>query len=72
MSYLCANNRFDFAASLGLDCYVISTASLQLDTDLIETAAFAKQQRRRIITQYESARRRYTPLLLESFDHGLF
>ncbi|MED3665818.1 hypothetical protein P4499_00215 [Geobacillus kaustophilus] len=64
-------NIFDFAASLGLDRYAISTASPQLDTDLIETAAFAKQQRRRIIKQYETIRCRCTQFLLVLFERGL-
>jgi polysaccharide pyruvyl transferase WcaK-like protein len=63
---------FDFAASLGFEQYVISTASPQLDTELVKTVALAEEQRSRIIEQYEAARRQYTPLLLEPFQHGLF
>ncbi|EQB96347.1 polysaccharide pyruvyl transferase family protein [Geobacillus sp. A8] len=63
---------FDFAALLGLDRYVVSTASPQLETDLIDTVALAEQHRRRIMEQYETARRQYIPLLLEPFERGLF
>ncbi|QOR85039.1 polysaccharide pyruvyl transferase family protein [Geobacillus stearothermophilus] len=63
---------FDFAASIGLERCVISTASPQLERDLLETIAFAEDQQRRIIAQYEAARRRYVPLLLEPFERGLF
>lgn len=63
---------FDFAASIGLERCVVSTASPQLETDLLETVAFAEDQQHRIIAQYETARRRYVPLLLEPFKRGLF
>ncbi|WP_231578561.1 hypothetical protein [Geobacillus kaustophilus] len=69
---VCVSIIFHFAASLILERGVGSTVSPQFATELVETVTLVEQQRRRIITQYEFARRRYTPLLLEPFDHGLF
>lgn len=63
---------FDFAYSLGLENYVISTASLNLEEEVLERVRLIEQNRDTILSNYHEKQKMFQPFIVKPFQENLY